>query len=459
MSEGLATKISGNGRAGRPALVLMHFLGGSGREWDEVVGLLGDGYRTMTVDLPGFGGSAGVTGYSVAEMADAVEGAVREFGAERYVLVGHSMSGKVAMVLARREAGRVGSGLAGLILVAPSPPSPEPMTQEKRGGMVAGLGERRGEVEDWAKAKAYITKNESRDLPDAVMERAAREVLRMNRTAWVAWVMHGSMEDWRERVGVLELPALVVAGRKDGGLGPEAQEELTMPHLRDGVLRVVETSSHLVPMEAPEVLAGMMREFVGGLGGGEDLVGPEYLGFIESERVSPRTREVLEKRMAGPEAAEGLLSEAQVETLRAMLARVIPQGELAGIDLAGYVMARLKSGKGDGWRYAVLPEDVQAYREGLDRLGEVGFAGMDAAAQDRCLEEMAARKESVPGRWFEGVRGDAVEAYVSHPATMARIGYSGIGVGGAETPFQGFVQVGMDERENWEPVATRGEAR
>ena len=289
-------------------MVLMHFLGGSGREWDEVVGLLGDQFRTMTVDLPGFGGSAEVTGYSVAEMADAVEAAVREAGLQRYVLVGHSMSGKVAMVLARREASRVGSGLAGLILVAPSPPSPEPMTQEKRGGMVAGLGERRSDAEDWERAKAYITKNESRDLSDAVMERAAREVLRMNRTAWVAWVMHGSMEDWRERVGALELPALVVAGKKDGGLGPEAQEELTMPHLRDGVLKVVETSSHLVPMEAPEVLAGMMKEFLAGLEEGGDLVGPEYLAFLGGDRVSPRTREVLERRMAGPKAAGGVLS-------------------------------------------------------------------------------------------------------------------------------------------------------
>ena len=142
-----------------------------------------------------------------------------------------------------------------------------------------------------------------------------------------------------------------------------------------------------------------------------------------------------------------------------MLARVIPQGEGPGIDLAGYVMARLQSGKGDGWRYAVLPEDVQAYREGLDRLGEQGFAGMEAAAQDRCLEEMAAHKDSVSGRWFEGVRGDAVSAYVSHPATMARMGYSGIGVGGAETRFHGYVQVGIDARESWEPVAAKGGGR
>ena len=289
MTQGLATQIYGNGRPGRPALVLMHFLGGSGREWDEVVALLGEDYRTMTVDLPGFGGSAEQTGYTVSEMADAVQAAVEQSGEERYVLVGHSMSGKVAMVIARREASGEGRGLAGLILVASSPPSPEPMTESKRGGMVAGLGELRGAEEDLQRAKAYITKNESRDLSEETVERAAREVLRMNRTAWVAWVMHGSKEDWSERVEVLDLPALVVAGKKDEGLGPEAQGRLTMPHLLRGVLKTVESSSHLIPMETPGILAEMMREFVAALETDVDLVAPEYLDLIASERVSPRT--------------------------------------------------------------------------------------------------------------------------------------------------------------------------
>ena len=128
-----------------PALVMMHFLGGSTREWDEVVALLGPEYRTLRIDLPGFGGSAGETGYSVGEMADAVHVAIATAGLEEYVLVGHSMSGKVSMVLARRaqDAGYRGAehcGLRGLVLVAPSPPSPEPMSEEKRSSMLGSLG-------------------------------------------------------------------------------------------------------------------------------------------------------------------------------------------------------------------------------------------------------------------------------------------------------------------------------
>ena len=403
----LHVTMAGNEDSKWPTLVMMHFLGGSGREWDEVVALLGPAYRTLRVDLPGFGGSAEETGYGVEEMADAVHAAIATAGLQRYVLVGHSMSGKVSMVLARRaqDAGfsvEADSGLKGLVLVAPSPPGPEPMTEEKRAGMIASLGGPPAEG-DFAKALKYITRNEERDIRPLVEERAANEVLRMNRTAWVAWVTKGSKEDWAERVGVLTVPALVVAGEKDASLGPKQQREVTLPHLGKGKIKVVKGCSHLVPMERPEAMAEMLREFVEGLPVAK--VPEEYERFLFGDRVSARTQEVLRRRMDGPPVSEGVLNAAQQRTLRAMLARVVPQVRGEEIDLVGFVVARLASGKGDGWRYDVLPEDAQAYREGLDRLVEKGFEEMDVEHQDTVLSKLAAKKGSVDARWFEEVRG------------------------------------------------------
>ena len=436
----LATTKQGSGANGLPTLVLMHFLGGSQREWDEVLTLLGPEQASLTVDLPGFGGSAEVTGYSVAEMADAVAEAVKD--QTNFVLVGHSMSGKVSAVLASRGL----PGLQGLVMVAPSPPGPEPMDDEKRNGMIAMLGHKYdGDLE---RAKKYITKNEERDIAPAVLERAATEVLRMNRTAWVAWLTHGSKEDWADRVGVLHLPALVVAGEKDRSLGPAQQREKTLPHLGQGIMIVVEGCSHLVPLERPAELAVILTEFVRGLKM-QTKVPAEYVKFMEGERVSAPTRAVLEKRMAGPAATDGLLTAEQERILRAVMARVVPG---TGVDLAGFVMARLATGKGDGWRYDVLPDDAQAYRDGLDRLAKDGFAEMSAEDQDAALTKLAAKKGSVDARWFEEVRGDATAAYVSHPQTMARIGFSGPGVGGAFTKHRGFVDLGYNSREEWEPL-------
>ena len=338
-------------------------MGGSGREWDEVVALLGPGYRTVRVDLPGFGGSAGETGYGVEAMADAVAEALQ--GLQSYVLVGHSMSGKVALVLARRSETLQAKELRGLVLVAPSPPEPEPMADDKRSMMLGLLSERH--ADDLARAKGYITKNEERDIPDAVEQRASAEVLRMNRAAWVAWLQHGSKEDWAERVGVLGVPAVLVAGEKDASLGPKQQRETTLKHLGNARLVTVKGCSHLVPMERAEEMAQILREFVAGLPSLEAEVPAEYLNFLEGERVSVPTRTVLNRRMAGTVRPEGLLTAEQERTLRAVLARVVPG---AGIDLAGTVMARLATGKGDGWRYDVLPADLEAYREGLGPAGE-----------------------------------------------------------------------------------------
>jgi hypothetical protein len=181
----------------------------------------------------------------------------------------------------------------------------------------------------------------------------------------------------------------------------------------------------------------------------------EFLRFIDSERVSPRTRELLEQRMAGPAATGNVLNARQELTLRALLARVVPQVCADSIDLAGFVLARLATGKGDGWRYDVLPADALAYREGLDRLGAKRFAELGEAAQDALILALAAVKGSVDARWFEEVRGDAVAAYVAHPATLARLGYSGIGVGGANTDFKGFVTIGPNQRESWEPLPSK----
>ena len=177
----------------------------------------------------------------------------------------------------------------------------------------------------------------------------------------------------------------------------------------------------------------------------------EYLEFIEGERVSEKTRAVLEQRMAGPAPAPGLLTDVQERTLRALVERVLPQAPGNAIDLAAAVMERLARGKGDGWRFDVLPADLAAYREGLDRLAARQFAELSGEAQDEVLRAMFDAKGTPEACWFEEVRGDVVSAWMAHPATYARIGYSGIGVGGPETKYKGYVTLGINERETWEP--------
>jgi pimeloyl-ACP methyl ester carboxylesterase len=246
-------------------LVMMPFLGGGQREWTEVIGLLGGRFRCITIDLPGFGDAANIKGYSVEEMRAAVIDTLATLELNRYALVGHSMAGKVSAVVARslaEDASRVHPP-ASLVLVAPSPPGPEPMTESKRDRMRESLGIADPDPrEDRKNAEKFIRDNIASELPASIFDRTVDDVVRMNRAAWNAWLDSGSKEDWSARVGVLDIPTLIVAGEEDKALGPKAQQESSAPYFSNLRLEALE-SSHLIPLEQPAELAALIRQFIG----------------------------------------------------------------------------------------------------------------------------------------------------------------------------------------------------
>ena len=241
-------------------VVLLHFLGGSAREWDEVLARAGTGLRAVAIDLPGFGDASAVPGYGVADMADHVAHRVERLAPDGWVAVGHSMGAKVAAVLARRaEDGEPGlRGLRHLVTIAGSPPGPEPIGDEKRAAMRSWFhGDATASA---AEASAYIDHNVGSPLPAEVKRGAVVDVLRMNRAAWTAWLDGGSREDWAARIGVLRTPATVVAGEQDAGLGLDAQQRLMLPHVPDARVVQLAGAGHLMPMERPDEVARLLME-------------------------------------------------------------------------------------------------------------------------------------------------------------------------------------------------------
>ncbi len=246
--------IRGTRRVDAPTIVLLHFFGSSRREFIETGVLLASHFRVLSIDTPGFGEARDVPGYSVEAMADRFTETLASLKLERFVLVGHSMCGKVGAVLASRSL----PGLEKLVLLTPSPVCPEPIPAEARATMLAQAEPTRQDAEQ------YIRANSSLPIRPEVFDRAVEDRLRANPDAWRAWLNHGSYEDWSERVGVLSLPTLVIAGENDAALGPDTQRKLTMPHFSNATLETVRNSGHIVPMEAPETLAGLLTDFANG---------------------------------------------------------------------------------------------------------------------------------------------------------------------------------------------------
>jgi pimeloyl-ACP methyl ester carboxylesterase len=245
-----------------PTLICLHFLGGSMATWSAVIDRLAGRLRCLPFDLPGFGDAAGLPGYSVADMADSIAARVKSSEVDRWVIAGHSMGAKIAAILARRaEDGEAGlAGLRGMVLLGGSPPGPEPMQEEQRNAM---LGWFTGDRATWPEqARGYIDNNVASPLPPAVMECAMADLMRMRQAAWAAWLQSGSREDWAGRVDVLHTPTLILSGAEDADLGEDAQRRLAAPHYASHRLVTLQDTGHLLPLERPDDVAGLIAAHV-----------------------------------------------------------------------------------------------------------------------------------------------------------------------------------------------------
>ena len=255
----------GDADPARPTLVFLHHWGGSGRTWGPVLDeLAADGHRGLAPDLRGFGGSDAPgengTDYTVDAMADDVRGLLSQLRVGKFVLVGHSMGGKVALQLVSHGL----TNLRGLVLLAPSPPTPEPMPGAERARLLAGHG-------DADAARETVAKNTAASLPEPLRRLAEVDLLRTSDAAWRAWLEHGSREDISAGVRPLPpgVPVLLAAGERDETITADLLRREIADRLGGGgavPVEVVPGASHLLPLEAPRAVAALVRRVATGVG-------------------------------------------------------------------------------------------------------------------------------------------------------------------------------------------------
>ena len=225
----------------------LHYWAGSGREFDLLLPHLPADSRVLAPDLPGFGAQAAPAGfdYSVASYADWVAQYIAEQQLLDYVMMGHSMSGKIALALAARHP----AGLRGLLLLSPSPPTPEPISDADRAASLAAYGK----PEKAEKTFHTIT---NRPLPAVWHEHVVADNLRTTHAAWDAWLASGSREDISALMPQVQVPCRLLVGEDDRAIPLDAQRSQTLPLLPPGSpLVVVPGAGHLLPLEAPDLVA------------------------------------------------------------------------------------------------------------------------------------------------------------------------------------------------------------
>jgi len=103
-----------------PPMVLLHALGEAGGTWDVVTAEFAPLFRVVAIDLRGHGESDRPGTYSFELMRDDVVGVLDQLALDPITLVGHSMGGVVAYLIAEEQPGRIER----LILEDTPPPFP-----------------------------------------------------------------------------------------------------------------------------------------------------------------------------------------------------------------------------------------------------------------------------------------------------------------------------------------------
>jgi pimeloyl-ACP methyl ester carboxylesterase len=243
---GGALDVRVGGRTG-PALVFVHYWGGSADTWNGVLGHLPPGQATVRFDQRGWGTSRALPGpYHLGRLADDLARVVETRVPGPFVLVGHSMGGKVSQLFAARRP----AGLVGLVLVAPAPPRPPAtVTEEYR----QGLSHAYDSPETVQHALDHVLT--ATPLPGTVRATAVRDSLAAGAEARHEWPLRGIAQDITDAVRDIDVPVTVLAAENDVVEPPRVLRDHLLPHIPHATLTTVPDAGHLLPAEAPGAVA------------------------------------------------------------------------------------------------------------------------------------------------------------------------------------------------------------
>ncbi|WP_331728442.1 alpha/beta fold hydrolase [Streptomyces sp. NBC_00158] len=206
------------GPAGGAPLLLLPALGETADDWAPVRDALARERRVYALDLRGHGRSGRTGAYSLELMRDDVLGFLDAVGLDRVDLVGHSMGGVVAFLVAQHSPWRV----VRLVLEDVPPPFPrEPRAPVRPEGELGF---------DWAMVLAVRAQL---DHPDP---------------------------SWLEGLSLITAPTLVVAGGPDSHVPQDALAEAAR-RIPDARLTTIPVG-HLVHADAPEEFTGAVTAFL-----------------------------------------------------------------------------------------------------------------------------------------------------------------------------------------------------
>jgi N-formylmaleamate deformylase len=236
----------------RPPVILLHGLTGSGACWSPVARFLEAKFDVLMPDARGHGkSSAPLQGYRYEDHAGDVAGLIRELRLTTPVLVGHSMGGMTAAVVASQ----MGELIGAVILADPTFLTPQ-RQREVHESDVADQHLRllnRSEADLLADLRIRHPHRSSE-----MLELLAKARLQTSPRAFD--VLTPPNPDYQSLVGTLRVPILIALGEAPVVSIETARELQSLnPRVR---IEQIKNAGHGLPYDQPEFFAAMVSSFL-----------------------------------------------------------------------------------------------------------------------------------------------------------------------------------------------------
>jgi pimeloyl-ACP methyl ester carboxylesterase len=258
-----------SGKAGGPAILLVHGLGGQSAHFDYgVADTLAQRHRVVAVDRPGSGHSQrdAATPADVSTQAAALAALIDKLGLERPTVAGHSLGGAIALTLALEHPDKVGA----LALVAPlthvqdTPPAvfkalaiASPWVRKLFAWTLATPGAIAGSKK--VLAAVFAPESAPRDFAvkgGGMLSLRPRQFLAASGDMQA---LPGHMPGVQARYGELAVPTGVLYGREDAILDWQQQGQGLLDKVAGARLQLVD-GGHMLPVTQPQLVAEFIEQ-------------------------------------------------------------------------------------------------------------------------------------------------------------------------------------------------------
>lgn len=264
-SERLSVETVGSG----PDVLLIPGLSSSPEVWRSTVAAV-PGYRYHIVHVAGFAGKpagANASGPVVEPVAEEIARYIREAGLKRPAIVGHSLGGAWAMMVAARNPGLVSKAMVvdmmpflGAMFGGPAATteSVRPIAEQMRTGIATSTGEaRRKQVEQTI---AGMVRTEAL-RPQIVEHSLASDPVASGQAMYDLVT-----SDLRPDVAKIKVPLTVLYVRPAGAPVTDAQMEqyyaMSYSGAPQAVLKRIPDSYHFIMFDAPDVFRSELKAFL-----------------------------------------------------------------------------------------------------------------------------------------------------------------------------------------------------